>query len=151
MTTGERIRRIFLFPKAAYTLSEAAELLEYSEGEVLVAVERGDLEINRDEGLPRLPWNELTLAAVERWPQELIEASLGQELSTVMPELVRLTELRVRVPRYGVVVATRVALRDGTTVDHVVSRQLLDLAVNESDEHVASVAGLASAIRWPLA
>ena len=151
MTTHERIRRIFLFPKATYTLSEAAELLEYSEGEVLVAVERGDLEITREDGLPRLPWSELTLAAVERWPQELIEVSLGQELSAVMPELVRLTDLRVRVPRYGVVVATRVALRDGTTIDHVVSRQLLDLAVNESDEHGASVAGLASAIRWPLA
>src|ERR1041385_969300 len=125
MTTSERIRRIFLFPKTAYTLSEAAELLEYSEGEVLVAVERGDLETTRQDGLPRLPWSELTLAAVERWPQELIELSLGQELSAVMPELVRLTELRVRVPRYGVVVAARVALRDGTTLDHVLSRQLL--------------------------
>lgn len=151
MTTHERIRRIFLLPKATYTLSEAAELLEYSEREILTAVERGDLEIAREEALPRVPWSELTIAAVERWPQELIEASLGDELSRVMSELARLTELRVRVPRYGVVVAGRIALREGTTIDHIVSRQLLDLAVNESAENEASVAGLASAMRWPLA
>lgn len=151
MTTHERIRQIFLFSKATYTLLEAAELLEYSEREVLGAVDRGDLEVTREEAIPRLPWSELTIAAAERWPQELIEASLGDELSSVMPELVRLTELRVRVPRFGVVVAGRVALREGTSIDHVVSRQLLDLAVNESAENEASIAGLASAMRWPLA
>lgn len=150
MTTRERIRSIFLFAKTTYTLSEAADLLEYSEGEIITAVERGDLEIAREGGLPRVAWSELSLAAVERWPQELIEASLGKEVSDVIPELVRLTDLHVRVPRYGVVVAGRIALRDGTSIDQVVSRQLLDLAVNESDQHERSVAGLGSAIRWPL-
>ena len=151
MTTQERIRSIFLFAKTTYTLSEAGELLEHSEGEIITAVERGDLEITREHEMPRIPWSELTLAAVERWPQELIEASLGQDLSSVMPELVRLAELHVRVPRYGIVVAGRIALREGTSIDHVVSRQLLDLAVGEADQHERSVAGLGAAIRWPLA
>lgn len=151
MTTQARIRSIFLFPKTAYTLSEAADLLEYSQSEIIVAVEQGDLEMMHQKEMPRIPWSEMTLAAVERWPQDLIEVALGTDLSSVMPELVRLTELNVRVPRYGVVVAGRVALREGTTIDQVVSRQLLDLALNESEQHESAVTGLASAIRWPLA
>jgi hypothetical protein len=55
------------------------------------------------------------LAAVERWPQDLIEAALGRELEEIMPELARLTDLRVRVPRFSVVALGRGARREGTT------------------------------------
>jgi hypothetical protein len=56
----------------------------------------------------------------------------------------------VRVPRFGVVVLGRLAQRQGTTVDEIVARQLLDLAVAESEVLERSVAGLDAAVRWPL-
>ena len=61
MTTQERIRRIFLFPQAAYAIAEAAELLEYSENEIVAAIDRGDIGITAGEGLPRVPSSEVTL------------------------------------------------------------------------------------------
>src|SRR5947207_14492276 len=103
MTTQERIRRLFLFPKVVYPIAEAAELLEYSENEIVAAIDSGEIEITTAEGLPRVAWSELTVAAAERWPQQLIEDSLDQELHIVIPELARLADLQVRVPRYGVV------------------------------------------------
>ena len=151
MTTHERIRRIFLQPSVHYSLSEAANLLEYSHEQIVKAIEHGDLAVVGDGGrLPELPWQEVALAAVERWPQELIEAALGPEAEAVLPELVRLTELSVRVPRFSVVALGRVAQREGTTVDHIVSRQLLDLAVNEADILDRSIAGFSAAMRWPV-
>ncbi|HYM63013.1 MAG TPA: hypothetical protein VEZ11_19150 [Thermoanaerobaculia bacterium] len=50
-----------------------------------------------------------------------------------MPELVRLTDLQVRVPRFGVVALGRIAQRERTTVNKLVARQRLDLAVAESE------------------
>ena len=150
MTTHERIRQIFLQPRNAYTIEEAATLLGYSHEELLAAISRGDLAIEGVGEIPRIEWEELALAAVERWPQEVIEDALGTDAPSVVPELVWLTDLRVRVPRYGVIVLGRLAQRQGTTIDEIVTRQLLDLTVAESDVLAQSVAGLDAAVRWPL-
>jgi hypothetical protein len=150
MTTHERIRQIFLQPQDAYTIEETAALLGYSHEEILAAISRGDIAIEGVGELPRIEWEELALAAVERWPQEVIEDALGTDSASVLPELVRLTDLRVRVPRYGVVVLGRLAQRQGTTINDLVARQLLDLTVAESDVLGQSVAGLDAAVRWPL-
>jgi hypothetical protein len=149
MTTDERIRQIFLQPRHAYTVEEASTLLGYSLKELLAAISRGDLAIEGMGEIPRIEWEELALAAVERWPQGVIEDALGTDSPLVVPELARLTDLRVRVPRYGVIVLDRLAQRQGTTIDEIVTRQLLDLTVAESDILGQSVAGLAAAIRWP--
>ncbi len=151
MTTQERIRRIFLQPQPGYSIAEATELLEYSDQEIARAVGEGDLALEASGGIPRVPWEELALAAAEKWSQEIIEAALGQDLQTVMPELVRLTDLQVRVPRFGVVALGRIAQRDRTTINEVVARQLLDLAVAESELLERSISGIGEAIRWPLA
>jgi hypothetical protein len=150
MTTHERIRQIFLQPRNAYTIEEAATLLGYSHEELLAAISRGDLAIEGVGEIPRIEWEELALAAVERWPQEVIEDALGTDAPSALPELVRLTDLRVRVPRYGVIVLGRLAQRQGTTIDEIVTRQLLDLTVAESDVLAQSVAGLDAAVRWPM-
>ncbi len=143
MTTQERIRRIFLQPQPGYSIAEATELLEYSDQEIARAVGEGDLALEASGGIPRVPWEELALAAAEKWSQEIIEAALGQDLQTVMPELVRLTDLQVRLGR--------IAQRDRTTINEVVARQLLDLAVAESELLERSISGIGEAIRWPLA
>lgn len=67
-----------------------------------------------------------------------------------MPELVRLTDLHVRVPRYGLAVLARIAQREGTSVSEIVTRELLELATIESEELERSMRGLGAAIRWPL-
>lgn len=150
MTTHERIRRIFLQPEQSYPLSDAAALLGYSDGELIAAIEGGDLSVDSAEGLPTVPWEELALAAAERWPQEIIEEALGTEAASALPELVRLTDLHVRVPRFGVLVLGRIAQRDGTTINAVVARQLLDIAVADVDLLERSIPGIDAAIRWPL-
>ncbi len=151
MTTLERIRQIFLHPADAYSLSGAAAVLEYSHEQMVAAVEQGDLSTVRHGDLTRIPWEEVALAAAEQWSQETIEEALGTEVSAVVPELVRLTDLHVRVPRFGVIVLGRIAQRDGTTINDVLARQLLDLAVGESAALERSVSGLSAAVRWPLA
>lgn len=152
VTTFERIREIFLRPQDRYRLDEVERLLGCSANELLASVAHGDisLELEADGDVPRVPWEELAVAAAERWPQEVIEDALGNEVMTVVPELVQLADLKVRVPRYGLVVAGRVAQRDGTTVSNVVARQLLDLAVSESAALEGSVPSLDAALRWPL-
>jgi hypothetical protein len=150
MTTHEQIRQIFLRPQRGYGLDEAALLLGYSDEELLAAVAHGDIATEATGDIPRVPWEEVALAAAERWSQEIIETSLGEELTSVVPELVRLADLQVRVPRYGIIALGRIAQRDGTTVSEVVARQLLDLVVAESDMLERSVTGLSAATRWPL-
>jgi hypothetical protein len=149
VTTHERIRRIFLQPEQAYPLSDAARLLGYSDQEIIAAVEGGDMSLDSARGLPSVPWEEVALAAAERWPQEVIEEALGDEASA-LPELIRLTDLHVRVPRFGVFVLGRIAQRDGTTINAVVARQLLDLAVSDAEVFESSIPGFGAAIRWPL-
>jgi hypothetical protein len=150
VTTFERIREIFLRPQDRYRLDEVERLLGCSANELLASVAHGDISLEADGDVPRVPWEELAVAAAERWPQEVIEDALGNEVMTVVPELVQLADLKVRVPLYGLVVAGRVAQRDGTTVSNVVARQLLDLAVSESAALESSVPSLDAALRWPL-
>lgn len=149
MTTYERIRRIFLKPEQAYLVSDAARLLGYSDQEIIAAIEGGDMSLEPTRGLPSVPWEEVALAAAERWPQEVIEAALGDEASA-LPDLIRLTDLHVRVPLFGVFVLGRIAQRDGTTINAVVARQLVDLAVADAEVFEQSIPGIGAAIRWPL-
>ncbi|MDQ3280250.1 MAG: hypothetical protein M3Q69_02425 [Acidobacteriota bacterium] len=50
------------------------------------------------------------------WSQEVVEEALGAELAQALPELLRLTELEVRIPRMKVVALERLAALDGETV-----------------------------------
>lgn len=150
MTPQQSIRRLFLNPETSYGADECASLLACSHEEVIIAIAHGDLAVELAGTIPRVPWEEVALAAAERWPQDVIEEALGAEAASVIPELVRLTDLHVRVPRFGVLVLGRIAQREGTTVSQVVARQLLDLAAGESDTLERSISGLSAAMRWPL-
>lgn len=150
MTPQQSIRQLFLEPQASYGPDECASLLTCSHEEVITAIAQGDLAVQLAGTIPRIPWEEVALAAAERWPQDAIEDALGAEATAVVPELVRLTDLHVRVPRFGVLVLGRIAQREGTTVSQVVARQLLDLAAGESDGLERSIVGLSAAMRWPL-
>lgn len=152
MTSSECIRAIFLQPKVEYTFSEAAMLLGWSFDRIAREVSDGDLACTIGEGgIPRLPWEEVALAATEQWSQATIEGALGEAALSVLPDLVRLADLHVRVPKFGLVALAHIAQRERTTIDNIVARRLLDLVVAESGNVASDFSGLEAAIRWPLA
>jgi len=83
------------------------------------------------------------------WEQSVIEEALGDETASVLPEAIRLVELRARVPQYQREMLRYLARRDGTSVDHVLSRELEDVACTHSEELAAVVPGFEAALSWP--
>jgi hypothetical protein len=74
-----------------------------------------------------IPWTELVSFGMDFWSQEVVEEALGADVAEALPELLRLTDLEVRIPRMEVVALERLAARDGKTVDTVLARELRDL------------------------
>lgn len=125
--TPAHIRPLFLEPQATYTIADAANLLGMRWRDVRAWMESGELEgVDTDEGLV-LSWGELVSFGMDFWSQEVVEEALGADLAAVLPELLRLTDLEVRIPRLEVVALEKLAPRDGSTVSHVLARELLDL------------------------
>ena len=83
-------------------------------------------------------------AALQRWAQadiwDIAEA-LGAAGTAVLPEALRLVELRARVPRYQRDMLRVLAEWRGTTVDEVLSRELEGVACGYADELRAAVPG----------
>jgi hypothetical protein len=82
-------------------------------------------------------------------PQAVIEEALGREMASVMPELVRLAELRVRIPRYQVAMLAMLAGRERLSIDELMARHFLDLAACEGDWLSRNIPGFDAAMRWP--
>ena len=80
--------------------------------------------------------------------QAVIEEALGEDAAPVLPEAIRLVELRARVPRYQREMLRELARMEGTSVDHVLTRELEDVASAHAEE-LAGVAGFAMAMQWP--
>jgi hypothetical protein len=68
------------------------------------------------------------------------------DAGAVLPEAIRLVELRARVPRYQRDVLRELARREGTSVDSVLARELEDVASAHAEELVSSVPGLVEAL-----
>jgi hypothetical protein len=82
-------------------------------------------------------------------PQAVIENALGSEAASVIPELLRLAELRVAIPRYQMVMLSKLAEREKISVDELLSRHLLDLAGAENDWLNETIPQFNWATRWP--
>ncbi len=87
--------------------------------------------------------------AMQKSEQSVIEAALGKDAPSVLPEAIRLVELRARVPRYQRDVLRALARREGTSVDAVLTRELEGVASAYRDELVGVVPELATALAWP--
>ncbi len=143
------IRTLVLHPQPSYAIGEAATLLEMDWRDLRGWMESGEVEgIETDEGLV-LPWAELVSFGMDFWSQEVVEEALGTELAEALPELLRLTELEVRIPRMEVVALERLAALDGETVSAVLARELRDLVSVHSDWLSQEVPGFAEALAWP--
>jgi len=146
MLSTAAIRRVFLEPKPSYPLREAARLLGLKAKELRGWIEAGELEPGEDE---QIPWAEIVSFGMDLWSQEAVEAALGADLAEAIPELLRLTELEVRIPRLEVVALERVAARDGRAVDAVLARELLDFVSAEAEWLEGEIPGFAEALAWP--
>ncbi len=125
-------------------------MLGMTEGDVREWMATGELEgVGSGDGLV-VPWEELVSFALGFWDQEEVEAALGAELNGAIPELLRLAELRVRIPRMEVVALERVAAAEGRTVDALLSRELLDFVSEHAPWLSAEVEGFGKALVWPL-
>ena len=143
------VRRLFLERKPAYTLREAAVLLAMTSRDLRGWIEAGELEGEETRDGLLLPWSELVSFAMGFWDQEEIEAALGDDLATAIPELLRLAELHVRIQRMEVVALEHVAARDGKTVSAVLGRELLDFVSTHSEWLSGVIPGFAEALVWP--
>jgi hypothetical protein len=97
----------------------------------------------------RIPRSEMMAAALARWPRAEIEEALDRDARLVLPEAIRLTELRARVPQYQRKMLAYLARRDGTTVDDILSRELEGIASAHSEELATAIPGFAAALSWP--
>ena len=151
MTSAENIRTLFLHPHATYPLADAAALLGIDGREMRGWVEAGEIEgVETDAGFG-VPWAEVVSFGMERWSQDVVEEALGADLAAAIPELVRLTDLEVRIPRFEVVALERLAAVDGESVSSVLARELLDLVSVHAPWLSLDIAGFAEALSWPCA
>ncbi|HEX7154353.1 MAG TPA: hypothetical protein VF618_22905 [Thermoanaerobaculia bacterium] len=145
------IRTLFLQPKATYSVAEAAAVLGMGRREVRGWIDVGELEgMDTADGLV-VPWAELVSFGMDFWSQAVVEEALGAELVRAIPELLRLSQLEVRIPRLEVVALERVAARDGQSVDALLARELLDFVSAHADWLEREVPGFGAALRWPSA
>jgi hypothetical protein len=147
--TATLIRRLFLKPKPAYSIAEAADLLGMPAREVRGWIEAGEIEpLETVDGVV-LQWSEVAAFAMELWSQEAVEAALGEDLAQAIPELLRLTALEVHIPRLEVLTLQRLAARDGKSVDAVLAKELLDLVSANSAWLASEIPGFVEAMSWP--
>lgn len=147
--TNAHIRELFLQPRPNYPIAEAATLLGLDLGEMRAWMKSGELEgVDTDDGLA-LPWAELVFFGMDLWSQEVVEETLGPEISEAIPELLRWTELEVRIPRIEIVALQRLAAADGKTVSALLAWELRDLISVHSKWLASEVPGFAAAFSWP--
>lgn len=112
-------------------------------------INSGEIEaVETKRGL-MLPWEEVVFFGMDFWSQAVVEEALGEDVAAAIPELVRLTELSVRLPRLEVTALERVAAREGRAVDAVLASELLGFVSAEAAWLSREIPGFDAALRWP--
>ena len=145
--TPTRIRHIFLSPRPHFPLNTVAELLEMSVEELKAEIEDGAIVAVSTAVGVRVTREEMVAVAMSRWEPAVIEKALGREASRVLPEAIRLVELRARVPRYQKEMLRYLARQEGTSIGAVLSRELEDVASARAEELAAAVPSVAVALQ----
>lgn len=143
------IRHIFLSPRPSFALLTAAGLLGLSLPELKREVANGAIVAVSTPLGQRVAREEMMALAVERWGLAVIEAALGADAAAVLPEAVRLVELRARVPRYLREMLRYLARREGTSVGAVLTAELEGVASAGAEEFGRHVEGFTAGMRWP--
>jgi hypothetical protein len=148
-STLASIRRIFLNPRPNIAYITAADLLGMSFSELKNEIAEGTIvAVSTGIGM-RVAKEEMIATAMRTWPQAVIEEALGDDAARLLPEAVRLVELRARVPRYQKEMLQWLARRDATSVDEVLARELEDVACAYAEELASAIPGFGAAMEWP--
>jgi hypothetical protein len=147
--TPAQIRHLFLHSDHTYTPDKAAQAIGMPVDDVRGWMEVGELEGVETKHGAVLPWVELVSFAMSFWEQSDIEDALGADVAETIPELLRLCDLEVRIPRLEVVALEKLAARDGKSVDAVLARELRDLVSAQSEWLTKVIPGFAAAFVWP--
>lgn len=143
------IRQIFFSPRPHVAYITAADRLGISFLELKAEIAEGTIvAVSTGVGL-RVSKEEMIAAAMRTWPQAVIEEALGDDAARVMPEAIRLVELRARVPRYQKEMLQWLARRNQTSVDDVLTRELEGVACAYAEELSSEVPGFEAAMSWP--
>lgn len=143
------VRQIFLNSPESVPVGRAAELLGISLQELERDMDDGAIVAVSTSGKPRIDREELMATAMQKFEQARIEEALGEDAVAVLPEAIRLVDLRSRVPRYQRDVLEALATQRGTSVDDVLTRELEDVVSAYADDVAAQVPALADALAWP--
>jgi hypothetical protein len=146
MMREEAIRALFLEGKSHYSLAEAATLLRWSKGKLAEEIAASELRPIDADAI--VPWRVVAVFAVTEWSPEMIEDALGAEI-IVLPDLLRLGELCIRLPRYQIVALEAAARRSTATISEYLSQYLLDQTCTEAPALVRTVEGFREAYIWP--
>jgi mannose-1-phosphate guanylyltransferase len=144
-TTRSCIRHIFLSPRPNFALMTAADLLGMTLKELKREIEDGAIVAVSTAFGQRMTREELVALAMQKWENAVIEEALGDDAAAVLPEAIRLVELRARVPRYQRDMLRVLAQQQGTSVDAVLTRELEGVA----SAHAAELPELMAALVWP--
>jgi hypothetical protein len=149
MPNVSAIRSLLLAPRPNYSVADLALLFAMSEDDIRGWIELGELEPLGASGGLAVPWSEVASFGMDFWSQEVVEEALGANAVDVIPELLRLADLEVRVPRMQVVTLERLAAIDGETVSAVLVRELRGLVSVHAPWLSLEVPGFAEALAWP--
>jgi len=146
---AQRIRKLFLEPKASYSFAAGARLLGITAKELHAWVDAGEMETEETSVGVTIPWSEIVAFGMDIWSQAAVEEALGSDVAEAIPELLRLTELSVFLPRFEVTALQRVAAREKRTVDALLAAELLDFVSARSAWLTGRIAGFGDALAWP--
>lgn len=149
-TVTERIRAIFLHDDERVTIAAAAAMLGVSEGDILEAIDAGDIETIPTCSGPRIDTRELAEQAVHLWPLQVIEEALGGDASMVMPAGLRSEKLTVRVPAFLIQVLHILAGENGENADALLARELHGLADMHRERLSLRIVDFDDCIDWPI-
>jgi excisionase family DNA binding protein len=149
--SAPHIRSLLVEPKEQYTVVEAAEVLVMDRQAVLDWIASGELEALETRGETRLEWSELLSFAMTFWDHEEVERELGADVARVLPDLLRLDDLHLRLPRLEIAAIERLAESEKQSVNAFVARELLDLLSANSGWLSDVIPGFGEAFAWPLA
>ena len=147
--TRDRIRHIFLSPRPSFAFITAATLLGLDLGDLKRRIEDGEIVAVSTPLGRRVGREEMMAEAMQRWGLAAIGEALGADAAAVLPEAIRLVELRARVPRYQRDMLRYFARRDRKSVDEVLARELDDLASAHAEELTGAMPGFRAALAWP--
>ena len=145
----QRIRTIFLHERTSVSIFDAAKLLGWSQKEMEAAIAAGEVEVVTTCSGKGIAWEEVVAKAQELWPADVIEDALGRAASPVLPPGLRTRRITARLPRYQADMLEYLATQQQTTVSHLLSQQLDDLACEHLDALSAALPDFAAAFAWP--